>query len=82
MAHGRPLLLSDIPENREVGGEAAVYFRCGDARELQKSLEYLLGSETARADLSARARRRAEETYNWDHIADQTESFYYRAMER
>jgi glycosyltransferase involved in cell wall biosynthesis len=78
MAHGRPLILSDIPENQEVGGDAAMYFNCGDDKALHGVLEKLWEDAEARSELSARARVRAEETYNWDRITDQIESLYYR----
>lgn len=80
MAHGRPLILSDIPENVEVGGDAARYFRCGDVNALLQAIEDLAGDETGRAVLAATARRRCETVYNWDLVADQVESFYYRVM--
>jgi glycosyltransferase involved in cell wall biosynthesis len=80
MAHARPLVLSDIPENREVGGDAARYFECSDADGLRALIEELLADAGARAELSRRARRRAEEIYNWDLVTDQVESFYYRVL--
>jgi glycosyltransferase involved in cell wall biosynthesis len=81
MAHSRPLVLSDIAENLEVGGDAARYFKCGDEGELRDALKQIWTSEQLRFDLSARARRRAEETYNWDRVTDRIESFYYRVLE-
>jgi glycosyltransferase involved in cell wall biosynthesis len=82
MAHSRPLVLSDIPENREVGGDAAKYFKCGDGSALQGLLEDVWKGEQVRLELSGRARRRAEDTYNWDRVTEQIESFYYRLMDR
>jgi glycosyltransferase involved in cell wall biosynthesis len=81
MAHGRPLLLSDIPENVEVGGDAARYFRCGDVNALLRALEDTVSDAPGRDLLSRTARERAETIYNWDVVADQVESFYYRVME-
>ncbi|HEU4364836.1 MAG TPA: glycosyltransferase family 4 protein [Candidatus Krumholzibacteria bacterium] len=80
MAHGRPLVLSDIPENVEVGGDAARYFRCGDVNALLQTIEDLVADEPGRAALSRAARRRCETIYNWDLVADQVESFYYRLL--
>ncbi len=82
MAHGRPLVLSDIPENAEVGGDAARFFRCGDDEGLAAQVEGLLEDRAARETLGAVARARCESHYNWERITDQVESFYYRVLER
>ncbi len=80
MAHGRPLVLSNIPENAEVGGDAARYFNCGDHNALASTLDTLIEDESARAALSAIGRSRCEAQYNWESIADQVEAFYYRVL--
>jgi glycosyltransferase involved in cell wall biosynthesis len=76
MAHGRPVLLSDIPENREVGGDAALYFKCCDSNDLHNKLKVLLEDETVSWRLAEAARRRVEAHYNWDRIAEAVEAFY------
>jgi glycosyltransferase involved in cell wall biosynthesis len=80
MAHGRPLVLSDIPENAEVGGDAAQFFKCGDHKALASELQKLVQDPSARVTLSAAARSRCEAHYNWELIADQVESLYYRVL--
>ena len=82
MAHGRPLLLSDIPENREVAGDAAVYFNPYDTNELRSILRVLLDDRGLQDRLSATGLNRARTTFNWDLIADQVEDFYFRVLER
>jgi len=47
MSFGRCVLLSDIPENREVGGDAAYYFKTGDSNELRDALNNLLEDREA-----------------------------------
>ncbi len=80
MAHGSALVLSDIPENAEVGGDAARYFPCGDVNALARVLGDLIDDEPARLALGAVGRRRCETMYNWDLVADQVEACYYRVM--
>lgn len=80
MAHGRPLVLSDIPENAEVGGDAARFFKCGDDGALAEALQALIEDPAGRESLGARGRDRCETQYNWELIADQVESFYYRVL--
>ncbi|HXV14601.1 MAG TPA: glycosyltransferase family 4 protein [Candidatus Krumholzibacteria bacterium] len=80
MAHGRALVLSDIPENAEVGGDTARFFKCGDDSALANQLHPLIEDRAARDALGAVARARCEAHYNWEHIADQVESLYYRVL--
>jgi glycosyltransferase involved in cell wall biosynthesis len=82
MAHGKALVLSDIPENVEVGGSAARYFRCGDVNALLRTLAELGEDPGARAILGEEARRRCREIYNWDLVTDQIEALYYRVLQR
>jgi glycosyltransferase involved in cell wall biosynthesis len=82
MAHGRPLVLSDIAENSEVGGDVAHYFKCGDVNALAMRLQELLEDEALRREIGARSRRRCETIYNWDLVADQIEAEYYRVLAR
>ena len=80
MAHGKALVLSDIPENVEVGGEAAHYFKCGDVNALLAALSELSSNAALRAGLGALAAARCRQTYNWDLITDQIEGVYYRVL--
>jgi glycosyltransferase involved in cell wall biosynthesis len=80
MAHGKALVLSDIPENVEVGGDAARYFRCGDVNALLSALSELASDAAMRTALGAVAANRCRDTYNWDLITDQIEGLYYRVL--
>ena len=80
MAHARPLVLSDIPENAEVGGDAAKYFKCGDVNALVSVLQQLLEDPVASNALGSLARERFETEYNWDRVTDQVEAEYYRIL--
>jgi len=81
MAHGRPVLLSDIAENHEVGGGSAVYFKCSDSNALRDQLRVLIEDEGRRRERGAAARERAHRHYDWDDITDRIESLYYRTLE-
>ena len=81
MAYGRCVLLSDIPENIEVGGEVALYFKTRDVNALRASLHNLL--EDGR-NLSARGeagRRRVEAHFNWDRLVEVLEGYYLEVIE-
>jgi glycosyltransferase involved in cell wall biosynthesis len=58
MAHGKPVLCSNVTSLPEVAGDAAIYFDPKDPRQIAAAIEAL--GETARiADLVRRGRRRA-----------------------
>lgn len=63
---GAPLVASDIAVHREVAGEAAWYFRCGDAAACARACAAAL---SAPHDRAAAAQARAAH-YSWDHSAD------------
>jgi glycosyltransferase involved in cell wall biosynthesis len=39
MAHGLPIISSDLPTSEEIMGDFGLYFKNGDAQELAKKLE-------------------------------------------
>lgn len=60
MRAGVPMVLSDVPLNREAAAEAAVYVRSGARDELTAALEGLACDEDFRRELTGRGNRRAE----------------------
>ncbi len=81
LAHGVPVLLSDIGEHREIlegedaGGETGVLFRAGDRSDLRRGLERVL--RLPRDSVSREGRRSlVRARYDWERIAEATESVY------
>lgn len=70
MGYGNCVVVNDTPENREVAGEAAVWFEAGRPASLAAALEAL------RADPAEVERRRAlaaglaRERFDWERVAD------------
>lgn len=81
LSYGRCVLVSDIPENMEVVGEAGVPFRSGDAADLRTRLQALLDDRAAVARVGLAARSRAEGHFAWDRVAEQTEAVYRELAE-
>ena len=79
MSYGLPVLVSDIPANKEVELPAEGYFRCGDVDNLQLKLRFLLEKELSKIEKQA-LRRLIAEKYNWNKIADQTIAVYRKAL--
>jgi len=79
LSYGLPVLVSDIPANKEVELPAERYFRCGDVGDLKQKMEMLLDkglSDTERQKI----RNEIKEKYNWDRIADHTIGVYRKAL--
>ncbi len=71
MGYGNCVVVNDAPENREVAGEAALWFRAGEPASLAAALNrVLLHREEAQA-LGEAAARRAAARFSWETVADQ-----------
>lgn len=69
---GNPVIAHDNPFNREVAGDAAVYFKAAeDIPELVHSLER---DEALLAKMAAESLGVVRQRYTWDHITDQYEA--------
>jgi glycosyltransferase involved in cell wall biosynthesis len=81
MSYGLPVLVSDIPANKEVELPDDRYFKCGDVVDLKEKLSMLLERDLS---LSEREdiRKQVEEKYNWETIADQTIDVYRKALRK
>src|SRR5271157_351426 len=67
MAYGLPVVLYDLTEGRRSAGDAALYARHDDPEDFAQKIMCLLDSESLRAELGARGRKRIEESLNWDN---------------
>ena len=79
MSYGLPVLVSDIPGNKEVGLPDERYFRCGDVNDLKRKMKVLLERGLSKEERKE-MRYQITEKYNWDRIAEQTIEVYRKAM--
>ncbi|MDQ2915092.1 MAG: glycosyltransferase family 4 protein [Chloroflexota bacterium] len=79
MAHGVPVIVSDIPALRETTAGAALSFDSHDSDALRAALARLLDDDVLRTELAARGRRRAE-AFSWSTTARLTEDAYEMAL--
>ena len=82
VSYGLPIITTDIPENREVVGDAALLFPYGDVEALSACLRRLLDDPAFAESLRAKALARAASQPGWDEVAELTEDFYYRVLGR
>jgi glycosyltransferase involved in cell wall biosynthesis len=76
MGFGNAIVANDVPEHRETLGDAGLYYR--DARQLAEALDAVLGDAETSASLRDRAHGRARDTYSWDAIAAEYETWFRR----
>ncbi len=69
MAYGLPIVASDTLVNREVCGDAAVYFSPLSAEELASQVYRVATDNPLRRRISAAARQRAATLFRWDKHA-------------
>jgi glycosyltransferase involved in cell wall biosynthesis len=82
VSYGLPIVTTDIAENREVVGDAALFFPYGDAEALAARLRRLLEEPDCAAELREKSRARAAAQPGWDEVAELTEDFYLRILGR
>ncbi|MEP7360056.1 MAG: DUF1972 domain-containing protein [Chloroflexota bacterium] len=71
MGFGNAICANDVPEHREVLGDAGLYYRGAPA--LTDALQRLIDDPLLAAQVRERAAARARELYDWDRIAAEYE---------
>jgi glycosyltransferase involved in cell wall biosynthesis len=79
LSYGLPVLASDIPANREIGLPPDRYYRCGDVNDLREKMSALLEKGISNEE-KEKTRKKLEEQFDWDRIADQTAAVYKKAL--
>jgi glycosyltransferase involved in cell wall biosynthesis len=82
LSYGRCVLISDIPENREVAEEVAPSFRSKDVDDLRDKLEMLIRDPALVKQYESRARGHILQNYSWDKVTENTETVYRELLER
>jgi len=80
MAHGNCVLANDVPEHREVLGDAGHYFQANKAGDLTALLERVLASPGEIRNYQQRASKRVKQKYSWEQVTTAYERLFYRAL--
>jgi glycosyltransferase involved in cell wall biosynthesis len=82
MGHGNCVLANDVPEHREVLGEAGYFFTIGHNGDLRDKMQYLLDNPQVAKKAGQNAMARIQERYTWDRITDSYEQLFLRLARR
>jgi glycosyltransferase involved in cell wall biosynthesis len=80
MGAGLCVLTSDVPENREVVDGAGFTFQRGSAADLADRLHFLIANPAAREAAGRTAKKRIEEQYQWQKVAEGIEKVYFKIL--
>ncbi len=82
MSYGNLCIVSDIPENTEVTGEAGMNFAKSDEHSLKECMEKSLGlSEEEYEERKKKAKKSVLERFNWDNVVEETLGLYDKIQE-
>lgn len=79
MSYELPVLVSDIPANKEVSLDDDSFFSCGNVLELTQKMERMVDMKLSDKEQEL-LRAEIIEKYNWLKIAEQTEAVYQKAL--
>jgi glycosyltransferase involved in cell wall biosynthesis len=82
MGRGACVIANDVPEHREVLGDAGSYYDRNSSASLASAIRQLVGSAEQREHLGELAAARARKLYSWDHVTDQYELLFRRMLGR
>lgn len=77
-----PIICSDIPENRSVLHDDAVYFQSNDVQDLIKQIIWIGNHTEQVSGLSQRARDRVRREFSWDAVASRYVEIYLEAIKK
>ncbi|HPP29697.1 MAG TPA: DUF1972 domain-containing protein [bacterium] len=74
MGSGNCIIALDVPFNREVLGDAGLYFK--DVAELKRNIELLLENQQILNSLRQKAKERARNLYRWEDVVNGYEKIF------
>jgi glycosyltransferase involved in cell wall biosynthesis len=78
MGRGAAIVANDVPEHREVLGDAGAYYARNDPGSLAERMAELVNDADLRARLGEAAATRAAAEFSWEHVADAYERLFRR----
>ncbi|MBN1466493.1 DUF1972 domain-containing protein [candidate division KSB1 bacterium] len=82
MGYGNCILANDVPEHREVLGDAGVYFSRTDQQDVVNKMQYLLDNPKLVEERRRVVLQRVRANYNWERITQQYESLFRQVAKK
>ena len=79
-SYGKPVLASDIPENKEALGPFQLTFKNADVGDLRKALQNLLQAEPSPNGLPKKRMEYVQKNFSWNKTVDALERIYASAL--
>jgi glycosyltransferase involved in cell wall biosynthesis len=76
MSYGSPVLVSDIPENKEAIDDSGFTFRNKSVKDLERKLTILLDNPEMVKENKAKSKEQVFQNYNWDVTVKKTVALY------
>lgn len=80
MSYKIPCLISNIPENLEVGEDCMLTFEKSNANELYQKINYAVNNPGILDSLSKKAFNKVKKYYDWERVTQETLSVYQSLM--
>jgi glycosyltransferase involved in cell wall biosynthesis len=80
LSFGRPVLFSDIPENREIAEGLGISFKNESMDDLAEKLRYALSDKNPFEALLPAISARLSSEYNWDRVVEEYVRVYRNAL--
>lgn len=80
MSYGRPIVMSDIPENLELIDHSGLAIPVGDIEAVSNAMQWVLENPELAEERGARARDVIRKLYSWESIARRVEKVYKNQM--
>ncbi len=78
MGRGATIIANDVPEHREVLGDAGRYYARNDPDALAAELRAVAADPLLRESLAHAAAERARKNFSWEHVTDEYERLFRR----
>lgn len=82
MGYGNCILANDVPQHREVLGEAGIYFSVKDIQDLATKLQHITDHPAEVKLYSGKALKRVREKYSWDKVTSDYEQLFRNMLRK
>jgi len=76
MGYGNCVLANDVPEHREVLGDAGVYFNTSGTKTLTEKMQFLLDKPSVVEKYRSMVQARVRQNYSWEKVTDDYERLF------